>query len=682
MISQLLSHAERSVAPRRCRPCPLRALVVGSPGPRSTPGVRGALQLAARGGDGPDRGRERRSSRTSLHPRGARPAQSALCSVSTSRSSTYARALSPARPHGGDSRPGRKRDEGLLQRCGRDRRGAPPPRAGSGPATSAIGTRRGTCSWPAACWRNINRGGVKIAPREIDELLAAHPAILEAAAVGVPHPDLGEDAIAYVALRPGPDSVREDELSDLCERELGHFKAPTRIHVIERLPRGPSGKVDRLRLIEDAGQRARGGGRRASIPAAAARRVPRPPDPGGADHREELERRAGPASASGFTTTSSSWVEAHWWRCESWRGSTGCCRCSLSLGSFLDHPTIAEQAALVDRELLGAAEAARLLAEVEALPEDGGDAAVIGRERRVRRRPGRVTDELSSRLDRLSPAKRALLERLLLGRLRASTPSDGIPPRDPSRPCPLSPLQERIWFLEQLHPRMPVYHEPSAARLRGPLDLKALKAALRRHPEPATRSCGWRFDWSTGCRRQVFHPSRPGRARRGRSVRPEPREERESAISDALREEATRPFDLQSDPPLRAMVLRAGRGGPRARAHAASSGAATARRWVCCFASSSSCTRRRSRELPYACRRCPSSSATSRPGSARAPRMPRWRPTLPTGRRSSGRRPPSSTSRPIGPGRPRCPTGARYARSGSGRPCPSASAADEPAPRG
>ena len=166
-----------------------------------------------------------------------------------------------------------------------------------------------------------------------------------------------------------------------------------------------------------------------------------------------------------------------------------------------------------------------------------------------------MTDELSSRLDRLSPAKRALLERLLLGRLRASTPSDGIPPRDPSRPCPLSPLQERIWFLEQLHPRMPVYHEPSAARLRGPLDFKALTAALdailARHE--ILRLAIRLVD---GVPTQVFHPSWPGIAVVDLSDRAG--EERESAISDALREEATRPFDLQSDPPLRAMVLRLG----------------------------------------------------------------------------------------------------------------------------
>jgi hypothetical protein len=119
---------------------------------------------------------------------------------------------------------------------------------------------------------------------------------------------------------------------------------------------------------------------------------------------------------------------------------------SLSLGSFLDHPTIAEQAALIDRELLIGDEATRLLAEVEALPDED-DAPVGRRERRARRRPGRVTDHLSSRLERLSREKRALLERLLLRRPRASAAPAGIPPRGPSRPCPLSPLQERIWFL-------------------------------------------------------------------------------------------------------------------------------------------------------------------------------------------------------------------------------------------
>ena len=167
-----------------------------------------------------------------------------------------------------------------------------------------------------------------------------------------------------------------------------------------------------------------------------------------------------------------------------------------------------------------------------------------------------MTDKLESRLHRLSPAKRALLERLLLGRPPVAAGSDGIPRRDTSRPCPLSPLQERIWFLEQLHPGMPVYHEPSAARLRGPLDLGALETALG---AIVTRHEILRLTIRVvdGAPTQVFHPSPPG----GLAVvdlSDQAAAVRESAIGDALREEARRPFDLERGPLLRATVLRAG----------------------------------------------------------------------------------------------------------------------------
>lgn len=95
----------------------------------------------------------------------------------------------------------------------------------------------------------ILKGGENIAPREIDEVLARHPAIVEAAALGVPDPYLGEEIVAYVVLKPG-ESCTAPELIDFCTRELGHFKAPSKIYFAEELPKGPSGKVQRLRLAE------------------------------------------------------------------------------------------------------------------------------------------------------------------------------------------------------------------------------------------------------------------------------------------------------------------------------------------------------------------------------------------------------------------------------------------------
>ena len=96
----------------------------------------------------------------------------------------------------------------------------------------------------------IIKGGMNIAPKQIDEVLEAHPTILEAAAVGVPDRYLGEDIVAFAVLRDGM-GCEERELLSFCEGRLGQFKTPTRIHFVVDLPKGPSGKVQRLHLLED-----------------------------------------------------------------------------------------------------------------------------------------------------------------------------------------------------------------------------------------------------------------------------------------------------------------------------------------------------------------------------------------------------------------------------------------------
>ncbi len=99
----------------------------------------------------------------------------------------------------------------------------------------------------------IIKGGMNIAPKQIDEVLESHPAVLEAAAVGVPDRYVGEDLIAFAVLRAGAASD-ERELLEFCESRLGHFKTPTRIHFVKDLPKGPSGKVQRLKLLDEAGR--------------------------------------------------------------------------------------------------------------------------------------------------------------------------------------------------------------------------------------------------------------------------------------------------------------------------------------------------------------------------------------------------------------------------------------------
>jgi acyl-CoA synthetase (AMP-forming)/AMP-acid ligase II len=93
----------------------------------------------------------------------------------------------------------------------------------------------------------IIKGGENISPREIDEVLLRHPAVLEAAAVGVPDVDYGQKVVAGVTLRPGH-SCTSEELIAHCHAFLGAFKSPTTIRFLDELPKGPSGKIQRLRL--------------------------------------------------------------------------------------------------------------------------------------------------------------------------------------------------------------------------------------------------------------------------------------------------------------------------------------------------------------------------------------------------------------------------------------------------
>jgi len=100
----------------------------------------------------------------------------------------------------------------------------------------------------------IIKGGENIAPREIDEALLRHPGVLDAAAVGVPDPAYGQEIVAFVVPRvaSGAGVPGIDELLAHCLRELGRYKTPKEIRFVSELPRGPSGKVQRLKLVAPA----------------------------------------------------------------------------------------------------------------------------------------------------------------------------------------------------------------------------------------------------------------------------------------------------------------------------------------------------------------------------------------------------------------------------------------------
>jgi acyl-CoA synthetase (AMP-forming)/AMP-acid ligase II len=111
----------------------------------------------------------------------------------------------------------------------------------------------------------IIKGGENIAPREIDEVLLAHPAVLDAAAVGMPDVHYGQEIFACIVLRDGAHAAAADAATDAaapgeaalradlerhCLERLGRYKMPKLIRFVTELPRGPSGKVQRLKLLE------------------------------------------------------------------------------------------------------------------------------------------------------------------------------------------------------------------------------------------------------------------------------------------------------------------------------------------------------------------------------------------------------------------------------------------------
>jgi long-chain acyl-CoA synthetase len=88
----------------------------------------------------------------------------------------------------------------------------------------------------------IIRGGYNVYPREIEEVLYEHPGVREAAVVGVPHPELGEEVGAAVALKDDAD-VSTEQLREYVKEQVAAYKYPRHIWFVEELPKGPTGKI-------------------------------------------------------------------------------------------------------------------------------------------------------------------------------------------------------------------------------------------------------------------------------------------------------------------------------------------------------------------------------------------------------------------------------------------------------
>lgn len=98
----------------------------------------------------------------------------------------------------------------------------------------------------------INRGGEKISPREVDEVLMDHPAVAQVVTFAVPHDKLGEDVAACVVLRDGQ-QADERALRDFVATRLADFKVPRRIVFLAEIPKGATGKLQRIGLAQKLG---------------------------------------------------------------------------------------------------------------------------------------------------------------------------------------------------------------------------------------------------------------------------------------------------------------------------------------------------------------------------------------------------------------------------------------------
>lgn len=98
----------------------------------------------------------------------------------------------------------------------------------------------------------INRGGEKISPREVDDILMDHPAVQQVVTFAMPHKTLGEDVAAAIVLREGTEAT-ESEIRSFASERLAGFKVPRKILFLDEVPKGATGKLQRIGLAEKLG---------------------------------------------------------------------------------------------------------------------------------------------------------------------------------------------------------------------------------------------------------------------------------------------------------------------------------------------------------------------------------------------------------------------------------------------
>jgi acyl-CoA synthetase (AMP-forming)/AMP-acid ligase II len=98
----------------------------------------------------------------------------------------------------------------------------------------------------------INRGGEKISPREIDDVLMDHPLIDQVVTFAIPHPKLGEEVAVAIVLREGTEATNHD-IQAFATARLAHFKVPRKVLFLDEIPKGPTGKIQRIGLAKKLG---------------------------------------------------------------------------------------------------------------------------------------------------------------------------------------------------------------------------------------------------------------------------------------------------------------------------------------------------------------------------------------------------------------------------------------------
>jgi acyl-CoA synthetase (AMP-forming)/AMP-acid ligase II len=322
----------------------------------------------------------------------------------------------------------------------------------------------------------INRGGENIAPREVDEALLEHPAVAEAVTFAVPHATLGEDVAAAVVLRPDADATAK-ELRQFVGGRLADFKVPRQVLIAKQLPKGSTGKVQRIGLAEKLGLIGP-----ASRPFAA----PRTPLENvlAGIWADVLRLEQVGIHDDFFALGGDSLLAAHVLTC-----IHDAMHLEVGVVSLFEAPTVAEMADYLETLI----------------------------------KAGRAGQQEIARVSR-------------------------------SEPLPASPVQERLWQLQQAVPELPFFNILYALRITSPLDAAVLERSIneivRRHEILRTTIA------VAGARRiQVIAPQLTVPLAVD-DLHKLPRSKNQAAAHRLVRDELTHSFDLGRGPLIRARVVR------------------------------------------------------------------------------------------------------------------------------